>query len=423
MNYYLLHLLTTTKARFDGLTTMGGKKYTILNLGSLEYLITETIEKYVIKVNNDLSARHLGITLLNKNSADLMFQGNFTIKDALSDTQAIITSTISGNDINDYILTKYENFSFLFDNSTIEACKEDFYRVYSNLTMAKIPHPTTEYILDIARNNTIEDSLTLNYNRCEIFEVFKGNTLQNLYDTIHDILTSPNNTESWKEIANNTINSTIASATDKISELTFSDNIKNLTETATSSLSATTQASDINTTEGWTESVTEYLSKMATNAVNNTITNSTAEISESIFSDNTESWTETGINLINNTVANLTNTAFNSTYNPQENMFDESDNDTSLVAPYIKIGIAGIAVIGVAIVTGLTWYVRNKNAKKAKLKQYIDEIEAERAAENKLAANDTEEHNAPLLNNSTEHNDHTTVDMTGVSYDDEGTPV
>lgn len=62
-------------------------------------------------------------------------------------------------------------------------------------------------------------------------------------------------------------------------------------------------------------------------------------------------------------------------------------------------------------------------AKKAKLKQYIDEIEAERAAENKLAANDTEEHNAPLLNNSTEHNDHTTVDMTGLSYDDEGTPV
>ncbi|KIJ88459.1 hypothetical protein SB78_05690 [Rickettsia asembonensis] len=93
-------------------------------------------------------------------------------------------------------------------------------------------------------------------------------------------------------------------------------------------------------------------------------------------------------------------------------MFDESDNDTSLVAPYIKIGIAGIAVIGVAIVAGLTWYVRNKNAKKAKLKQYIDKIEAERAAENKLAANDTEE-----------HNDHTTVDMTGVSYDDEGTPV
>ncbi|WCR56318.1 hypothetical protein [Rickettsia asembonensis] len=319
MNYYLLHLLTTIKARFDGPTTMGGKKYTILNLGSLKYLITETIEKYVIKVNNDLSARHLGITLLNKNSADLMFQGNFTIKEALSDTQAIITSTISGNDINDYILTKYENFSFLFDNSTIEACKEDFYRVYSNLTMAKIPHPTTEYILDIARNNTMEDYLTLNYNRCEIFEVFKENTLQNLYDTIHDILTSPNNTESWKEIANNTIN---------------------------------------------------------------------------------------------NTVANLTNTAFNSTYNHQENMFDESDNDTSLVAPYIKIGIAGIAVIGVAIVAGLTWYVRNKNAKKAKLKQYIDKIEAERAAENKLAANDTEE-----------HNDHTTVDMTGVSYDDEGTPV
>lgn len=188
-------------------------------------------------------------------------------------------------------------------------------------------------------------------------------------------------------------------------------------------ISSTTQASDINTAEGWTESVTKYLSEMVTNTVNNTLTNSTAEISESIFSDNTESWIETGINLINNTVANFNNTAFNSTYNPQENMFDESDNDNSLVAPYMKIGIAGIAVIGVATVAGLTWYVRNKNAKKAKLKQYIDEIEAERAAEDKLAANDTEEYNSPILNNSTEHNDHTTVDMTGVSYEDEGTPL
>ncbi|MCC8407189.1 MAG: hypothetical protein LN560_06390 [Rickettsia endosymbiont of Sceptobius lativentris] len=151
---------------------------------------------------------------------------------------------------------------------------------------------------------------------------------------------------------------------------------------------------------------------MTTNAVNNTITNSTAEISESIFFDNTESWTKTGINLINNTVANLTNTAFNSTYNPQENMFDESDNDNSL-ATYIGIGTAVAASIVVAIGAGVTWYcVRSKNAKKAKLKQYIDEIEAERAIEDKLAANDTEE-----------HNDHTTVDMTGASYEDEGTLV
>ncbi|MGL4226794.1 MAG: hypothetical protein ACRCRR_04225, partial [Rickettsia sp.] len=154
------------------------------------------------------------------------------------------------------------------------------------------------------------------------------------------------------------------------------------------------------------------------NAVNNTITNSTAEISESIFSTNTESWTETGINLINNTVANLTNTAFNSTYNPQENMPDDSDTDTSLVAPYIK-GIAVITVIGVTIVAGLTGYVRNKNAKKAQLQKYIAEEEANRAE--KASEDATENHS--LLSGNTQDHDHTAVDMTGVSYEDEGTAV
>ncbi|WP_236609859.1 hypothetical protein [Rickettsia gravesii] len=93
-------------------------------------------------------------------------------------------------------------------------------------------------------------------------------------------------------------------------------------------ISSTTQGTS--TIENLLELITKDLSEIATNPINNTITSSTAEISESIFSNNTESWTETGINLINNTVANLTNTAFNTTYNSQENMFDESNNDNSL---------------------------------------------------------------------------------------------
>lgn len=95
-------------------------------------------------------------------------------------------------------------------------------------------------------------------------------------------------------------------------------------------------------------------------------------------------------------------------------MFDESDNDTSLVALYMGIGTivaASMAVIG----AGVAWHcIRNKNAEKAKLRQYIAEIEAE-----KLAAEINEDV-------TTEHNtlldiDHTVVDITGISYTEDGT--
>ncbi|ALN40857.1 hypothetical protein ASQ44_01050 [Rickettsia rhipicephali] len=52
----------------------------------------------------------------------------------------------------------------------------------------------------------------------------------------------------------------------------------------------------------------------------------------------TKDLSEIAANPINNTLANPTNTAFNTTYNSQENMFDENDNDNSLVvAQYISI--------------------------------------------------------------------------------------
>ncbi|MFV9930612.1 MAG: hypothetical protein AB8U82_07425 [Rickettsia endosymbiont of Haemaphysalis japonica] len=98
-------------------------------------------------------------------------------------------------------------------------------------------------------------------------------------------------------------------------------------------------------------------------------------------------------------------------------MFDESNNDNSLVAQYISIGTAVVASIAVIIGVGITLgYVRNKNATKAKLKQYIDEIEAE-----KLAAEINED--VTTENNTLLDNDHAVVDMTGVSYEEEGTLV
>lgn len=97
-------------------------------------------------------------------------------------------------------------------------------------------------------------------------------------------------------------------------------------------------------------------------------------------------------------------------------MFDESDNDNSLVAQHISIGTAVVASIAVIIGVGVTWYVRNKNATNAKLKQYIDEIEAE-----KLAAEINED--VTTENNTLLDNDHAVVDMTRVSYEEEGTLV
>ncbi len=369
---YILHFSLTTAARLTNtIKIIGGQGYHMFKIGhnvASYYLTPPTfslIEPTCHKENILTTLCNKGIELLNTETSNFVFEGMFKIKEVLTANKAIITAINDNKTIRDYILQKQGNKTYIYEERLLKICQEN---LQGNLTI--------EGILNITGDN---NPIIGDIKGCEIFEVAKENALQAILSEIKDLIANP--------------------------------------------ISSTTQASDINTTEGWTESVTEYLSEMATNAVNNTITNSTAEISESIFSDNTESWTETEINLINNTVANLTTTAFNSTYNPQENMFDESDNDTSLVAPYIKYGIAGIAVIGVAIVAGLTWYVRNKNAKKAKLKQYIDEIEAERAAEDKLAAKDTEEHNAPILNNNTEHNDHTTVDMTGLSYEDEGTPV
>ncbi|MCC8418907.1 MAG: hypothetical protein LN590_05040 [Rickettsia endosymbiont of Glossina mortisans submortisans] len=366
---HILHFSLTTAAR---ITNTIGQGYHILKIGhnvASYYLTTTTlsvIEQTCPKENILTTLCNKGIELLNTETSNFVFEGMFKIKEVLTANKAITTAiNDNGKTIRDYILQKQGDKTYIYEERLLKICQEN---LQGNLTI--------EGILNIAGDN---NPIIGDIKGCEIFEVEKENALQAILSEIKDLIANP--------------------------------------------ISSTTQAIDINTTEGWTESVTEYLSEMATNAVNNTITNSTAEISESIFSDNTESLTETGINLTNNTVANLTNTAFNSIYSPQENMFDESDNDNSL-ATYIGIGTTVAASIVVAIGAGVTWYcVRSKNAKKAKLKQYIDEIEAERAAENKLTANDTEEHNAPLFNNSTEHNDHTTIDMTGVSYDDEGTPV
>ncbi|WP_412707730.1 hypothetical protein [Candidatus Rickettsia kedanie] len=299
-----------------------------------------------------------GIALLNTETRNLVFEGMFKIKEVLTANKAIITAiNDNGQTIRDYILQKQGDKTYIYEERLLKICQEN---LQDNLTI--------EGILNIAEDN---NPIIGDIKGCEIFEVEKENALQALHSEIKDLIANP--------------------------------------------ISSTTQASDINTTEGWIESITEYLSEMTTNAINHTITNSTAEISEPIFSDNTESWTKTGINLITNTVANFTNNAFNTTYSSQENMFDERDNDNSLVA-YIGIGTAVAASIVVAIGAGVTWYcVRSNNAKKAKLKQYIDEIEATGAAaiaEDQLAANTNEEHDVPP-----------TVEMTGLSYTDADTPV
>lgn len=268
------------------------------------YLTTPTlslIEQTCPKENILTTLCNKGIELLNTETSNFVFEGMFKIKKVLTANKAIITAiNDNGKTIRDYILQKQGDKTYIYEERLLKICQE-------NLTI--------EGILNIAGDN---NPIIGDIKGCEIFEVEKENALQAILSEITDLIANP--------------------------------------------ISSTTQASDINTTEGWTESVTEYLSEMATNAVNNTITNSTAEISESIFSDNTESWTETGINLINNTVANFNNTAFNSTYNPQENMFDEGD-DTSLFAdPYVKIATAVGVTIAVAIGAGLTWYARSKKS-------------------------------------------------------------
>ncbi|WP_341787402.1 hypothetical protein [Rickettsia endosymbiont of Cantharis rufa] len=382
MIHQLNSFLTTVTRITTIRKTIGDQEYNMLQIGynGENYYINPTTKNLIVSncPKNNMAAIECskGIELLNSNIVDLIFRGLFKVKKALTVDEAIITAVNdNGDDVRDYILNKQGNKTFMYEESLIKMCQENF-RYYSDVqNYTKILNPTIEHILNTAAAN---NHIIMGYSKgCEIFEVLKGNNLNGISSEIKNLIANP--------------------------------------------ISNTTQSSVTSTTEGWTKSVTEYLSEMATNAVNNTITNSAAEISESIFSNNTESWTETGINLINNTVANLTNTSFNSTYNPQENMSDDSDTDTSLVAPYIKNGIAGITVIGVAIVAGLTWYVRNKNAKKAQLQKYIAEEEANRSEEPKASEDATENHS--LLSGNTSDNDYTAVDMTGVSYEDGGTLV
>ncbi|WP_175265562.1 hypothetical protein [Rickettsia felis] len=307
---YILHFSLTTAARLTNtIKTIGSQGYHMLKIGhnvASYYLTTPTlslIEPTCHKENILTTLCNKGIELLNTETSNFVFEGMFKIKKVLTANKAIITAiNDNGKTIRDYILQKQGDKTYIYEERLLKICQENLQG-----------NPTIEDILNIAGDN---NPIIGDIKGCEIFEVEKENALQAILSEIKDLIANP--------------------------------------------ISSTTQAIDINTTERWTE----YLSEMATNAVNNTITNSTAEISELIFSDNTESWTETGINLINNTVANLTNTAFNSTYNPQENMFDESDNDNSL-ATYIGIGIAVAASIVVAIGAGVTWYcVRSKKRKK-----------------------------------------------------------
>lgn len=373
MIHQLTSFLTTVARITTARATIGDQEYNMLQIGynGENYYIDPTTKNLIVSncPKNNMAAIECskGIELLNSDIMNLIFRGLFKVKNALTIDEAIITAVNdNGDDVRDYIFNKQGNKTFVYEESLIKICQENF-RYYSDVqNYTKILNPTIEHILNTAAAN---NPITIGYSKgCEIFEVLNGNNLNGISSEIKDLISNP--------------------------------------------IYDATKASVTSTTEGWTKSVTEYLSEMATNAVNNTITNSTAEISESIFSNNTESWTETGINLINNTVANLT-TAFNSTNNSQENMDEENNN---VFAPYISIGTAVAVTIAVVIGTGVTCYVRSKNAKKAKLKQYIAEIEAE-----KLAAEINED--VTTENNALLNNDHAVVDMTGVSYGDEGTPV
>ncbi|ABV75476.1 hypothetical protein A1C_06225 [Rickettsia akari str. Hartford] len=363
MNHILHFALTTVARTTNTIKTIGGQGYHVLKIGHnvASYYLTTTlslIEQTCHKENILTILCSKGIELLNTETRHFVFEGMFKIKEVLTANKAIITAiNDNGETIRDYILHKQCDKTYIYEERLLKICQEN---LQENLTI--------DGILNIAGdNNTIIEDIK----GCEIFEVEKETALQAILSEIKDLISNP--------------------------------------------ISSTTQASDISTTEGWTESITEYLSEIANNAINNAITNSTAEISESIFSNNTESWTEMGVNLITNTVANFTNSTFNTTDNSQDNMFDERDNGNSLVT-YIGIGTAVAASIVVAICAGVTWYcVRSNNTKKAKLKQYIEEIEAARAAaiaEDPLAANAIDE-----------HDDHTTIEMTGLSYEDADNPV
>jgi hypothetical protein len=258
MIHQLTSFLTTVARITTARATIGDQEYNMLQIGynGENYYIDPTTKNLIVSncPKNNMAAIECskGIELLNSDIMNLIFRGLFKVKNALTIDEAIITAVNdNGDDVRDYIFNKQGNKTFVYEESLIKICQENF-RYYSDVqNYTKILNPTIEHILNTAAAN---NPITIGYSKgCEIFEVLNGNNLNGISSEIKDLISNP--------------------------------------------IYDATKASVTSTTEGWTKSVTEYLSEMATNAVNNTITNSTAEISESIFSNNTESWTETGINL------------------------------------------------------------------------------------------------------------------------------
>jgi hypothetical protein len=385
------------------LMILGYDKYYITDNNKFFHLVEQAcIDKLAINATNVLSATcEWGIRFFNES-----FNSIFKI---LNKNTVIVSEM--GETWEQFIFKEYGGKKYLYDSLLFKQCEDRLTNYFAKYNKNYNDNDFWSAVLNNTRVTNVTHDNLIQYAvqriNCGIFKIKHDDDSKFFTNAIKNYFESTTVLPKTTAIMDDAFNSTIISVVNNTSSAqpTF---IQNITYTAINLINdtASTIQNHIHET-GATEQTTvlpkttaiidDAFSSTIISVVNNTSSTQPTFI---------QNITYTAINLINDTIAHLTNTTSNTADHSQVNMFDESDNDTSsAVATYITIGTV-VAAFVVVIVAGVTWYVRNKNSKKALLEQYIDEITAE-----------TNE-DATTVSHALLNNDHAVVDIIGISAED-----
>ncbi|MGL4226312.1 MAG: hypothetical protein ACRCRR_01615, partial [Rickettsia sp.] len=196
MIHQLTSFLTTVARITTARAIIGDQEYNMLQIGynGENYYIDPTTNNLIVSncPNNNMAAIECskGIELLNRDIMNLRFRGLFKVKKALAIDEAIITAVNdNGDDVRDYIFNKQGNKTFVYEESLIKICQENF-RYYSDgQNYTTILNPTIEHILNTAAAN---NPTTIGYSKgCEIFEVLNRNNLNGISSEIKNLIANP----------------------------------------------------------------------------------------------------------------------------------------------------------------------------------------------------------------------------------------
>ena len=136
MIHQLTSFLTTVARITTARATIGDQEYNMLQIGynGENYYIDPTTKNLIVLTcpKNNMAAMECskGMELLNSDIINLIFRG--FLKKALTIDEAIITAVNdNGDDIRDYIFKKQGDNTFMYKETLMKICQENF-RYYSD---------------------------------------------------------------------------------------------------------------------------------------------------------------------------------------------------------------------------------------------------------------------------------------------------